>query len=94
MATGCALSLYWVWKKIVVRRTPPMDQQLKNALTVERTVLEEQMRAYNEKKDNYTTRIGQLEIMVEFVRAKLNECRNEVKLINEQLQGKGASNGG
>ena len=71
-----------------------MDQELRNALTVERTVLESRMRTYAETKDNYTTRIGQLELMVEYVRAKLNECRNEVKLINEQLQGKGASNGG
>jgi len=71
-----------------------MDQELRNALTVERTVLESKMRTYAETQSNYQTRRDQLEMMIDHVRGKLNECKTEIKLINEQLQGKGASNGG
>ena len=71
-----------------------MDLELKNALIVERTVLEARVANYALSCEGYTNRISQLESMIDHIRNKMEECRNEVRLINEQLKAKGAANGG
>jgi len=90
MGIAIALQTYLVLK---LKRRHRMDLELKNALIVERTVLEARVANYALSCEGYTNRISQLESMIDHIRNKMEECRNEVRLINEQLKGKGASNG-